>query len=106
MVFTINCGISMSKWKHFHVKMEAFPCQNGSRSIYPWIDLLFFIKKHVGLSCGNLVCWYLLHLVIITFEPDIVGLVETEGYIVASVNSAAEVRNDTDERKLFCWLIV
>ena len=84
MVFTINCGISMSKWKHFHVKMEA----------------------NVGLSYGNLVCWYLLHLVIITFEPDISGLVETEGYIVATINSAAEVRNDTDERKLFCWLIV
>ena len=89
----------MSKWKHFHVKMEADQYIPGS--IY-----FFFIKKHVGLSCGNLVCWYLLHLVIITFEPDIVGLVETEGYIVASVNSAAEVRNDTDERKLFCWLIV
>ena len=45
--------------------------------------------------------WSWLHLVIITFKPDISGLVETEGYVVAPVNLAAEMRNDTDERKVF-----
>lgn len=62
------------------------------------------IKKHVRLSCCNLVRWYWLHLVIITVKPHISGLVETEGYIVAPVNLAAEMGNDTDERKLFCLI--
>ena len=41
-----------------------------------------------------------MHLVIITFKPDISGLVEAEGYVVAPLNPAAEMGNNSDERKL------
>ena len=69
-------------------------CQTGLLNFRSGI---LSIKKHVRLSCCNLVSWSWLHLVIITFKPDISGLVETEGYVVAPVNLTAEMGNDTDE---------